>query len=119
MYRLYLTITEEEREELKQHLYMNGYYVEWETDDVISVSEEEISYVKTILYDRNIGFTDDIIEVPFGNMEIKHKVDKMVKLAKEIMELVEDCGEYSEEENEMLDEVANVISTYKNTFNIV
>lgn len=119
MYKLYLTLTDEEREELKQHLFMNGYYIEWESDNVISVNEEEISYVKTILFDRNIGFTDDIVEIPFGNMEIKRKVDEMVKLAKEIIDLTEDYGEYSDEENEMLDEVANIINTYKNTFNIV
>ena len=117
--RLYLTTTEEQEQELYEHLLMNGYNVEWETNDVISVDEEEISYIKTILFDRNIGFTDDLSEVPFGNMQIKHKLDKMCNIAKEIMELIEDYGEYSDEENEMLDEVANVINTYKNTFNIV
>jgi hypothetical protein len=44
--------------ELKEHLYYNGYHVDWESDDVITVDEDEVSYVKTILRDRGIGFVE-------------------------------------------------------------
>lgn len=56
-------------------------------------------------------------EIPFGNYEIKAKIDIMLKLSKEIMELVGDYGEYADDENEVLDEVANFINAYNNTFN--
>lgn len=59
MIRLYLTITNWQMDELKEHLYYNGYYVEWETDDVIAVDEDEVAYVKTILRDRGIEFTEE------------------------------------------------------------
>ena len=116
MIRLFLTITYEQSLELKHHLDMNGYSVEWETDDVISVDEEEIAYVKTILCDRYISFTDDVNEQWFGNREIKHKIDILYNLAGEILDMSEDIGDYTDEENEMLDEIANVINTYRNVF---
>lgn len=56
--RLYLSITHSQMAELKDHLYYNGYHVDWETDDVISVDEDEAAYVKTILHDRGIGFSE-------------------------------------------------------------
>mgnify|MGYP000198134712 FL=1 len=42
--------------ELKEHLYYNGCHVDWESDDVITVDEDEVAYVKTILRERGIGF---------------------------------------------------------------
>lgn len=57
MIRLFLSITYSQMQELKEHLYYNGYHVDWETDDVITVDEDEIAYIKTILRDRGIGFT--------------------------------------------------------------
>lgn len=117
MKRLFLTITNEQRVKLEKHLEMNGYSVEWETDDVINVDEEEISYVKTILYDRYIPFTDDINEQWFGSREIKTKVDTLYNLAREILDMSGDIADYTDEENEILDEIANVIIIYENTFN--
>lgn len=58
MVRLYLSITYPQMEELREHLLYNGYHVDWETDDVITVDEEEVAYVKTILRDRGIGFSE-------------------------------------------------------------
>ena len=34
------------------------------------------------------------------------------------MEDIGDCSEYTDEENEMLDEIANVINVYQNVFDI-
>lgn len=116
MIRLFLTITNEQRVELKEHLEMNGYSVEWETDDVISVDEEEVDYVATILYDRYIPFIDNPDEQWFGDKEIKNKVDILYNLAREILDMSGDIGEYADEENEMLDEIANVINIYENVF---
>lgn len=61
MCRLFLLIKNEQRKELKNHLIMNRYHVKWETDNIISVDEDEIDYVKTILHDRNIQFSDTIL----------------------------------------------------------
>ena len=58
MVRLHLFMSQTQMEELKQHLLYNGYHIDWEIDDVITVDEEEIDYVKTILCDRGIGFTE-------------------------------------------------------------
>lgn len=58
MIRLFLSITHSQRQEIKNHLCHNGYHVDWETDDVIAVDEEEAAYVKTILRDREIQFTE-------------------------------------------------------------
>lgn len=58
MIRLFLSITYSQMQELKEHLYFNGYHVDWETDDVITVDEDEVVYVKTILRDRGIGFEE-------------------------------------------------------------
>lgn len=114
MKRLYLTITNEQREELKEHFQMNGYSVEWETDDVIAVDEEEISYIGTILYDHYVPFTDNANEQWFGDKEMKKKVDIIYSLAREILDMNEDMGEYSDEENEVFDELANVVNIYEN-----
>ena len=59
MIKLCLTLNNGQREELKSHLENNGYEVEWVSEDVIMVNEEEIAYVRTILSDRNIGFVDN------------------------------------------------------------
>ena len=58
MIRLFLSITHSQMQELKEHLYFNGYHVDGETDDVITVDEDEVAYVKTILRDRGIGFVE-------------------------------------------------------------
>ena len=58
MIRLFLSITHSQMQELKEHLYFNGYHVDWETDDVITGDEDEVAYVKTILRDRGIGFEE-------------------------------------------------------------
>ena len=58
MIRLFLSITHSQMQELKEHLYFNGYQVDWETDDVITVDEDEVDYIKTILRDRGIGFEE-------------------------------------------------------------
>ena len=58
MIRLFLSITHSQMQELKEQLYFNGYHVDWETDDVITVDEDEVAYVKTILRDRGIGFEE-------------------------------------------------------------
>ena len=59
MVRLYLSLTYSQIQELKEHLRYNGYHVDWETDDVISVDEDEADYVKTILSDRGIGYSEE------------------------------------------------------------
>ena len=56
--QIFLSITHSQMQELKEHLYFNGYHVDWETDDVITVDEDEVDYVKTILRDRGIGFEE-------------------------------------------------------------
>ena len=58
MIRLYLTLTYHQMIELKEHFRMNGYHVSWEDDDIIDVDEDELDYVKTVLYDRGIGYTE-------------------------------------------------------------
>ena len=113
---LYLTITDRQRDELKNHLEMNGYSVDWETDDVINVDDEELSYINTILLDRYIPFTDDINEQWFGDRKVKSKIDIFYNLAREISDTIEDYGKYTDEEVEMLEEVANVITVYENIF---
>lgn len=59
MIRLYLTVNSEQSSELYNHLYYNGYNVDWETDDVITIDEEEYEYIKTILNDRGIEFEEE------------------------------------------------------------
>lgn len=54
--RLYLFIKKEQRVELHNHLIMNNYSVKWVTDNTIIISEDEASYIKTILDDRNITY---------------------------------------------------------------
>ena len=58
MIRLFLSITHSQMQELKEHLYFNGYHVDWETDNIITIDEDEVAYVKTILRDRGIGFEE-------------------------------------------------------------
>lgn len=58
MIRLFLSLSRSQMQELKEHLSYNGYHVDWETDDVITVDEDEVAYVKTILQDRGIGFCE-------------------------------------------------------------
>lgn len=58
MIRLFLSITYSQMVEVKEHLYRNGYHVDWEDDDIITVDEDELEYVKTILRDRGIGFEE-------------------------------------------------------------
>lgn len=58
MVKLFLLITYSQIEELKKHLFYNGYHIDWETNDVITVDEEEVMYIKTILCDRGIEFLE-------------------------------------------------------------
>ena len=53
---VFLTLQQEQRKELKEHLQMNGHCVNWLTPDIIDVDEDEEDWVKTILYDRKIRF---------------------------------------------------------------
>ena len=53
---VFLTLQQEQREELREHLQMNGYCVNWLTPDIIDVDEDEEDGVKTILYNRKIRF---------------------------------------------------------------
>lgn len=56
MVRIFLTITKEQMDELKNHLLLNGYSVTFETENLIKVDENEIYEVKTILEDRDIEY---------------------------------------------------------------
>ena len=58
MYRIFMNITDEQFNELSEHLAMNGYACreDWETDGCLCVSEDEIYEVQTILDDRNINY---------------------------------------------------------------
>ena len=56
-------------------------------------------------------------ESAFGSVAIKEKVDAMFKLGSEIMDLSGDIEEYFDDENEVLNEIANFINIYKNVFN--
>lgn len=49
------------------------------------------------------------------DLRVREKLNKMCELAQEVLMLTKD-EDYSEEENDMLDECQNVIDTYKNIF---
>ena len=59
MVTLHLFITHPEYVELKEHLRNNGYRVVWHSQEMIEVDEDELEYVKTILKDRSIGFSEE------------------------------------------------------------
>ena len=59
MVRLHLTLTHYQRRELKEHFLYNGYHVDWESDNVITVDEDEVYEVKTILQEEGIGFYEE------------------------------------------------------------
>lgn len=56
MVRLYLGMDWYQKEELKRHLYYNGYDVEWISDCKIEVNEDELDYIITVLEDRKIEY---------------------------------------------------------------
>lgn len=58
MIRLYLSISYSQMKDVKEHFYLNGYHVDWESDDIITVDEDEAAYVKTILEENGIGFSE-------------------------------------------------------------
>lgn len=58
MIRLYLSLTHYQKAELTEHLYLNGYHFDWEGEDILDVDEDEVEYVKTILYDMGIYYTE-------------------------------------------------------------
>ena len=58
MIKLQLSMTYSQMKELKEHLYFNGYHVDWEEDDIITIDEDEYDWIKTILYDRGIGYVE-------------------------------------------------------------
>jgi len=71
MIKMYLkNCTGEKLEELKQHLLLNGYDV-FIDDDLLSVSSDELSYVKTILSDREIEFSIQYQKVDEDRIIIK------------------------------------------------
>lgn len=54
---LLFDISEETKKELKDHLKYNGYYSTYSIENNIIVTDiEEVSYIITILNDRNIDF---------------------------------------------------------------
>lgn len=57
MIRLYLSITLNQMQELKEHLCYNGYHFEFIQYDILEVDSDEAAYVETILNDRGIGYT--------------------------------------------------------------
>lgn len=59
MKRLFLVITDEKREEFNEYLSVNNCCVDWETDDVIAVNEEDFEPVKMILNARGIQFSEN------------------------------------------------------------
>ena len=59
MVRLHLSLTSYQERELKEHFFYNGYHVNWESDDVITVDEDEVHYVKSILRGEGIGFVEE------------------------------------------------------------
>ena len=59
MVRLFLSLTHYQRQELQEHFLYNGYHVDWEEEDVITVDEDEVIEVKTILREEGIGFTEE------------------------------------------------------------
>ena len=74
MIRLYLGMNYEQMEELKRHLYYNGYDVDWVSDCKLDVSEDEIDYVITILEDRGIQYERNDISTA------EAKINKIKKL---------------------------------------
>lgn len=56
MIRFYLGMNAYQMEELREYLYYNGYDVEWISDSVADVYEDEADYFITILKDRNIEY---------------------------------------------------------------
>lgn len=54
--RFYLGMNAYQMEELREHLYRNGYDVEWVSDGIIDVYEDEVDYFITILKDRNVEY---------------------------------------------------------------
>lgn len=77
--RLYLKIINEQKEELENHLRMNGYNVTWISGDIIEMDSEEISYIQTILSDRNIELEEVTIELcPHCNSEVVISAERAV-----------------------------------------
>ena len=58
--QLFVSLTHDQREKLKEYLHLNGYHLDWEEeDDVLDVDVDEVEYVKTILHGMGIYYTDD------------------------------------------------------------
>lgn len=55
-------------------------------------------------------------ETAFGDQMLAKKIDEIFKLSMEAMLIVKDVGEYTDDENEVLDELVNFINAYKNAF---
>lgn len=54
---LLFDMSKETKKELKDHLKYNGYYSTYSTENNIIVTDiDEVSYIITILNDRNINF---------------------------------------------------------------
>lgn len=59
MIKIYMSLPYHLYVELRDHLSFNGYKVIWHSQECIEVDEEDLSYVKTILYDRGITFYEE------------------------------------------------------------
>ena len=56
----YSEADEDDTEELRYHLYMNGYDVRWNDDcKSFDADEEEVAYIETILEDRGITYSEN------------------------------------------------------------
>jgi hypothetical protein len=54
---------------------------------------------------------------PFGDITVMHMIDALYRSSREILDRTGDIGEYTDDENEILDEISNFINAYRNAFN--
>jgi len=111
MTRLYLTITRLQREEIKNYFLDNGFNVEWETDDVIAVSDEELEKVKDVLYEHYIPYSNGRSGVWANDLEIRPRVDFIYVLAREVLD--KNNTTPTKDEEEILDNLLNIVNVYE------
>lgn len=115
MIKISLNIAEQKRVELVEHLKLNGYSVEWETESVLLVNIDDVEYIKTILLDRKIPFYYiDANVIEEAKNCLKQKLDSFYRLAEEILMLSSSNEGYSDDEEELFEEVANVVNVFDN-----
>lgn len=115
MIKISLNIAEHQRVELVEHLKLNGYSVEWETESVLLVNIDDVEYIKTILLDRKIPFYYiDANVIEEAKNCLKQKLDSFYRLAEEILMLSSSNEGYSDDEEELFEEVANVVNVFDN-----